>query len=166
MKVLKIKKEQITTLKRVNRGFEKAKEMIEKAGLPSPGRPKEEHCPELPADITSLSDQEIGYYIGVFSSWIAYADYSASIADMRYTAYRNALDLVSAKVQLEKSGTVQERADQKVLDDRYQEALQESEQAEATCEITKSLLRGYIRQYEALSRELTRRQSEIGRNRY
>lgn len=145
---------------------EKAMQRIETVGLMTPDRPKgADGAPRLPDDIDNLEDKELGYYLGIYARWCEYAEYIVAHADVKHALTASTHEFISAKVRLMKTGTVQDKSSKTHIDIRYQESLLGMESEFATLRLTKALLAGYQKIYEALSREITRRQNKIERTR-
>ena len=73
----------------------------------------------LPPNLPSLTPSEIGDYYSMMVLWANYVSSRAIVAKVGLGIAQEKLKLVKAKVRKAKSGTVQERDDDTLLDSRY-----------------------------------------------
>lgn len=137
---------------------------LHKAGLPLPKRPGD-GAPQLPGNVNDLHDDELGYYLSSYARWCDYGEFVVANADVRHCMAASNHEYIASRVRLEKTGTVPDKASKTHIDHRYQESLLEMETAFATLRMSKSVLSGYQKMYDALSREITRRQNLHDRRR-
>ena len=142
----------------------RAQAKIKKAGLPKPEQYEkngEPLNPKLSLKLASISNGELGKLMAEFTASAEYATYAAAIADINRTVALNVLEFVEAKVRLSKTGTVQLKGDKTRVDPRVITARAEFLEKDAVATLTQSLQKNYERGLSTISREITRRQSEL-----
>lgn len=128
-------------------------------GMPYPSRPQE--MPEMPADLSTITSEELSRLMGQFSALIAYAQVKVAEADTFMAAKKSKYEIARASTYLAL------KADERMTEKQREYSLEvnkdlmplkrEYVQAEQVYELTKALLSGYQQKYAVLSRELTRR---------
>jgi hypothetical protein len=93
-----------------------------------------------------------------------YASYAAAIADIDRSVERSVLDYVEAKTRLSKTGTVRKVADKALIDPTVVAARQAYLEKDALATLTATIAKSYERAINTVSREITRRQSELDRS--
>lgn len=137
---------------------------IRKAGLPRPkqyekgGKPLN---PKLDLHLASTDNETVGRLLMEFTAASEYATYAAAIADIDRTVERNVLEFVESKVRLSKGGTVQRRTDRTNVDPRVIEARARYLEKDALATLTDAIQKNFERSLSTISREITRRQTEL-----
>jgi hypothetical protein len=135
-------------------------------GLPIPERPTDERGqtlePEMPADITALSLDQLGRLYGQFSAMAGYAAAQVALSEVDTHEAKSRLGYIEATMGLQSEGkNAQERRWAIEVSDPYVQA----EQTWLTCKATTTLLQQLLERYKdgraTLSRELTRRGVDI-----
>jgi len=137
---------------------------IRKAGLPRPKHYKkggEPLDPKLDLHLASTDNETVGRMLVEFTAASEFATYAAAIADIDRTVERNVLEFVESKVRLSKSGTVQRRSDKTNVDPRVVEARARYLEKDAIAAMTEAIQKNYERSLATISREITRRQTEL-----
>lgn len=137
------------------------KERLQKMKLRVPHRPKDESEeylePMMPGDITSLTDEGLGKLHGEFAAMVSYVYAQMGLRAVEHAISKRADRLMRARVRLEKSGTVEDKAAKTEVDSRTRAVSELLLVAESTEVLTKSILDGFIVGKELCSREMTRR---------
>lgn len=143
--------------------LKKASSFIERKSFPKPKHWETEELEalEFPHDLTSLSHNELGRQMGIWTSVIAYTQYEVAMADIENTAKYNKLDYERSKMYVRLSeagrGTVEQRKASIKADPNIVKLLAESEIARARYILLKALYDSYSKYFNAFSRELSRR---------
>lgn len=116
--------------------------------------------PRLPEDLTALGDRELGKLAGQMTAMGQWLEEQLALADIEHTAHEAHLEQLKARVRLEVTGTVPDKAAKVEADPRVIAAVNETFLKEATFKLLRAKLRGYDKAYTALSREQTRREME------
>jgi hypothetical protein len=136
-------------------------ERLRKMKLRVPHRPKDENerdmNPEMPADITSLNDEQLGKLHGEFAALASYVYGQLGLRSVEHAISKRADRLTRAKVRLEKDGTVEDKAAKTEVDKRTQAVSELLLVAEGTEVLTKAIHDGYLVGRDLCSREMTRR---------
>jgi len=140
---------------------------VKRARLTIPQRPvndqNEDINPKLPLDLAASTPDKLGKLLTQFTAMCDYTAYAAALADIDSTVEEHVLETVTARVRLEKSGTVSEKADKTSIDPRVRDAAQKYFERYALFKLTATLLSNYERDLSAVSREITRRGQEWDR---
>jgi hypothetical protein len=145
---------------------QRAMAKVRKAGLPRPqqytkgGEPLD---PKLDLRLASIDNGALGKLLVEFTAAAEYAAYLAAVADIDKTVEENVLQFVEAKVRLSKSGTVQRKADKTNVDPLVIEARAKFLEKDAIATLTITIQKNYERSLSTISREITRRQTELER---
>lgn len=138
---------------------------LRKAGLPKPqkyaGEDGEVLAPVLDLNLASVSNMQLGNLLVAFTACAEYASYCAAIAAVDRTVELNIFAFVQAKVRLSKTGTVRNRDDKTATDPRVVAANAKFLEKDAIAELTAVVQKNYERGLSTISREITRRQSEL-----
>jgi len=152
---------------KVYRATQEAVAAVKRARLTIPHRPLAENGvdlnPKLTSDLASTPSHTLGKLLTQFTAIADYAAYAAALADIERVIEEHALEYVTARVRLEKSGTVQEKADKTAVDPRVRAASATYFERMAIATLTQTLLENYERDLSAVSREITRRGNEMSR---
>ncbi len=127
---------------------------------------------ELPVDITSLNDNQLGQYLGLLSEWNAYVQYQLAEADANLTHAKAALELTEAKLRIlyrndeeGKKRTTQEKDDHVKNDKRFAEANSLVIYWETYWRFTKAIAWNAENAFSTISRRITQRGQDIERSR-
>lgn len=127
---------------------------------------------ELPSDLTSLNDDQLGTYMGLLSEWNAYVQFQLAEADSQLTHAKAQLVLVEAKLRLsyqrdsnDKKRSNPERDDYVGSDRRYVEANGNLLYREGIWRYTKAIAFSAEQAFSAVSRRITQRGQEVERDR-
>jgi hypothetical protein len=127
---------------------------------------------ELPQDITTLSDEQLGVYMGLLSEWNAYVQFQLAEADVQLSQAKAALSLTEAKLRISyktdeesKKRSNPERDDYVQADRRFVEADSNMRYCEAIWRYTKAIAFSAEQAFSAISRRITQRGQDIERNR-
>lgn len=137
---------------------------VRKAGLPKPkqymkhGEPLN---PKLDLHLASIDNSALGKLMTEFTAAAEYAAYAAAVADIDRTVEQNVLEFVESKVRLSKGGTVQKKSDKTNVDPRVIEARAKFLEKDAIATLTAVIQKNYERSLATISREITRRQTEL-----
>ena len=146
---------------------QRAMAKIRKAGLPKPEQYTDKHGeplnPKLGRDLAKVDNVTLGRLMTEFTAAAEYASYAAAIADIDRMSEKNVLEFVEAKVRLSKSGTVRKQADKTIIDPHVIAARQAFLEKDAIATLTATIAKSYERAIQTISREITRRQSELDR---
>jgi len=141
---------------------------LAKAQLALPDRPVDGNgvaiSPQLPPDLTILSNQELGALYTEFCAMVAYAYGQAALTDVEYTIKREAHSLAKTKAMLasNEAKLYLKKAETKV-GKQFQKLARDELVAESTAKLTQAVLEGFITGKESTSREITRRQGLVDR---
>lgn len=148
---------------------EEALVKLRKARLSIPKRPVDEEgnplSLSLPRDLAATSSEKLGQLMTQFTSQADFIAVAATEADIELNVAEHVYERIQAMVRLQKEGTVQERADQTMVDPEVKAAAQNYYRAVALSKMTQTLLHACERDLNAISREITRRANEMGRPR-
>lgn len=135
---------------------------IKKAQLVTPKNPRSNDV-ELPKDLTEIASKELGKLLTEYTGYSVYADYLVSMVVSDVREYASSLEAHGARVQTSKE--VQEKF--KNVSDKSAKVILATEterknlnKLKAKRDLAKSLLKGYERITTAISREISRRQTE------
>jgi hypothetical protein len=125
----------------------------------------------IPPDLVKLSDDELGYYLGMLSTWLDYVQVQLAEAHMNYITAEKRLEFVEAKLYMlhktDKEGgkkrTEHERKSLVITDRRYVEAQAEAIYSETYHRYVKAIATGAEQNYAAVSRRISQRQQDIER---
>lgn len=125
-------------------------------GCTLPDRPCED--PDMPADVTMLSNEQLGLLHGQFSAFAVYLGSQLGLAVVAASEQKAYLAHISAEIRLRKAGTVKDKDSKTLNDARFIESEMELLRREAKVELLKARMFGYRDFKETLSREISRRQ--------
>ena len=141
-----------------------AVKILEEGGYRSPIRHKEHEEFDLPRDMESLTDKDLGNHLGVWASLISRADFDLAKSKADELVLGNRVHWKrnveiskgdpSEKVTVLKA-KIEAREDMKEL-------FYSLEEAQVRVRLLTALVEGYRKKFEAISREISRRESEKG----
>lgn len=144
----------------------KAAMLIEEQGLPFWDKPTTD-VPDLPRDITSLSDEDLMTLFSELTSWMdyAYGQYAAAAidernAEKRYDRVFN-LKFVAATLNATKADRIAILKAQVMAEDEVVDAEDEKDKAYAYRKLVESIANNLERDAALVSRELSRRNNEF-----
>lgn len=127
---------------------------------------------ELPADLTLLSDDQLGTYMGLLSEWNGYVQFQLAEADSQLSAAKAQIALVEAKLRIAykydeegKKRSNPERDDCVGSDRRYVDANKNVLYWETIWRYTKAIAFRAEQAFSAVSRRITQRGQEVDRDR-
>jgi phospholipase/lecithinase/hemolysin len=127
---------------------------------------------EIPNDLTTLTDDQLGWYMSMLSNWNAYVQTQLAMADIYLTGAKAKLEVIDAKLKIinkkDKEGrklTNPERDDLVRSDRRYIEANAEVNEKEAIWRLTKAIANSAENAFATVSRRITQRGQELERDR-
>ena len=127
---------------------------------------------ELPTNLPSLNDTELGDLLGKLSEWQNHIGYQLAVADMMNTIVSNQLEDVSSHLRIHytvdaegKKHTDQQRKDLMRCDRRFSEANTRSVYYDTFYTIIKSVYTAAEQSYAAVSRRITQRGQDVDRDR-
>lgn len=126
---------------------------------------------ELPPNLTDLTDNELGTYLGLLTEWGNYVGYQLAAADASLTAAKADLHLVEAKLRIvyqkdpesKKKRSSAERDDYVGADRRYIEANSQVLYWETMYIYLKAITNAAVDSFAAVSRRVTQRGQEVDR---
>lgn len=140
-------------------------------GIPIPPKPAGQIA-DLPRDVTSLNDDQLGNLMAAYSQWITYIDYQLAIADGQREAAETYLTYIQARVRIEiksrqgsEKRTVQDKNDIMETNDKVVAAKEKYVFWESTYRLTKSLRDSAQLAWDTVSRRITQRGQEVDRTR-
>lgn len=133
--------------------------MEDELQLPPLEAPDPAFYPQLPNDITeqSTSDQELGQLLGEFTAMCQYLEEKVAYADVAVTEQETILEAIKAEKRLLATGTVPDKTAIVLTEPDVVEATQEWLRKLAVSKVVKARSHGYERAYNAVSREIARR---------
>lgn len=126
-----------------------------------------EYVPELPHDITLLSDVDLGKLQGQFASYTSYVETCMAMADVESYEGESIRENEAAIQRLSRSGeagTVQDKKDDAYLDPASTRTREEALHKKAVATLMKAKMRQLERSIKVLSREQSRREALRGNN--
>lgn len=127
---------------------------------------------ELPTDLTALTDDQLGTYMGLLSEWNGYVQFQLAEADSQLSAAKAQLALVEAKLRISykydeegKKRSNPERDDCVGSDRRYVDANKNTLYWETIWRYTKAIAFRAEQAFSAVSRRITQRGQEVDRDR-
>lgn len=127
---------------------------------------------ELPPDLTALTDEQLGVYLGLLSEWNNYVQFQLAESDSQLTLAKSALALVEAKLRIsyrndeeQKKRSNPERDDYVQADRRFVEANAQVLYWETVWRYTKAIAFSAEQAFSAVSRRITQRGQDIERGR-
>lgn len=154
-------------------------EEYQKRGLPlppapiRPGNVLNQPAPyqgEIPHDLTTLTDQELGQYMSLLSLWINYVGIQMAMARMERTIAKHQLEFTEATIRLSyrldehgKKRTGPERDDMVHCDRRYVEANRTFVFLEAFASLVEVVYKSAEQNFNAVSRRITQRGQDTDR---
>lgn len=147
-----------------NRGFSKTEaiDYIDELGATLPTRPDD---PNMPADITILTSDELGRLHAQFVAYTGWIEVELSLVEVISDEEEAFLEHVEAEVLLRKAGTVKDKTSKAINDPKYVEAEKVALIAKAKAKLLKARVKGYERCVSCLSREMSRRIADWERDR-
>lgn len=149
------------------RVFQAASAKIKKAGLRVPQQPLnndgEPIVLRLNAAVVDMDNVSLGKLLVDLSALCDYAAYAAAVAEINLSVETAVFEFVRAKVRIGKSGKVHESRDKTNIDPRFIEAQSQLLEKQAIATLTKVLVENYQRDWQTVSREITRRGQESER---
>lgn len=125
---------------------------------------------EMPHDLTSLDDDDLGDILNNLSAWCAYVDYELAQASSQRDAANAALETCMARIRLayktDEEGrklTVQEKSDLVLNDPRVNVAQSKALYYETLYTLTRVYRETAQRNWETVSRRITQRGQEVDR---
>lgn len=125
---------------------------------------------EMPHDLTSLDDEELGDLLNHISAWCAYVDYELAQASAQRDASNASMETIMARVRLayktDEEGrklTVQEKSDLVLNDPRVNVAQSKALYCETLYTLTRVYRETAQRNWETVSRRITQRGQEVDR---
>ena len=113
--------------------------------------------PQLPSDLTSLNNHQLGKLYGQFALMAQYAQFHLAVHSVMRAEDEQKRKVTRAKVKLLKKGRVVDLEPQTEVDPKTREAEHEALISEGVYIMTKSALEGFLLGKEVCSREMTRR---------
>lgn len=143
-----------------------ALDFVEELGLVLPDKPKgpdgQPLDPRLPADITRLSNEQLGRLYGEFNAVAVYADAHLGLSDIEHTDVDYQADMTEATHGLHVEGSNRdERVFQLRTSPQVRKAREQALAKRARKVLLSKLISGYERAINALSREMSRRGMEL-----
>ncbi len=146
-------------------------EQYQARGLPMPVAPLMQdngrtapYQGDIPNDLTVLSDQQLGHYMGLLSLWSNYVGIQMSIARMEKTIAKHQLEFTESTIRLSykrddegKKRTSQEREDMMRCDRRFIEANRTFIYLEAFAALIEVVYKSAEQNFSAVSRRITQR---------
>ena len=126
-------------------------------GMQFEGPPPGSATPDMPADVTALSSEDLGMLYARYVAYTEFLETRAALADITSEEDQAYLAHVDAEVRLRKSGTVADKAAKTLQDPRFVEHEMKALQSKAKARLLRARVKGYERCGAALSREMTRR---------
>lgn len=124
----------------------------------------------IPTNLPQLSDNELGYYMGVLTEWNAYVQDQLAQANVQYAKAKAILEHVEAKLRIayardedDKKRSNPERDDHMKTDRRYVEANSNLIYWETLYTHIKAIANSADQAFTAVSRRITQRGQEIDR---
>lgn len=148
------------------RVLQTAQAKIRKAGLPHPRQAVDSEGEILRPDLNGLAGMDnvsLGKLLAELTSVCDYTAYAAAIADVNLTVETAVFEYVRSKVRISKTGKVHESRDKTIVDPRVVSAQASLLEKQAIAALTKVLLENYQRDWQTVSREITRRGQESER---
>lgn len=126
---------------------------------------------EIPADLTTLNDDQLGMYLTLLSNWIDYVGGKLASVDSARTQAKEQMKFVSARIRLTyktdaetgKKLSNPERDDMVTTDLRFVEANSRYLYFENLYAYTRTVHDSAEQKYKAVSRRITQRQDELSR---
>lgn len=141
---------------------------LQRMKLHVPRRPKDENDevldPSMPSDITNLNDTRLGQLHGEFAAMASYVYGQLGLRSVEHAIAKRAERLTRAKVRIEKSGTVEDKAAKTEVDSRTRAVSELLLIAESTEVLTRAVFDGYLVGRDLCSREMTRRMNSNPNN--
>jgi len=111
--------------------------------------------PTFAADLNSMSQEELLTQLGIATAWYEYAMDVLPYVVSERNAAESAKAFAWAKIRQHKEGTVQDKDDQTIIDDRYIKANSYYETCDFKYRKVKAICDGLMREIETISRALT-----------
>ncbi len=127
---------------------------------------------EIPTDLTTLTDDQLGWYMGLLSEYNGYVQFQLAEADANVTAAKAEETFVEASLRLsykkddeDKKRSNPERDDCVQTDRRYVEVHARTVYYEAYWRIAKAIALRAEQNFNAISRRITQRGQDVERDR-
>lgn len=123
----------------------------------------------IPADLTSLTDDQLGQYLGLLSGWLDYVQQELAAAQGASRVADSKLEFINAhllmihKKEGEKKRPEPERKAMVLIDRRYVEAQSEAIYHETFFRHVKAIASSADQNYSAISRRISQRQQDVER---
>lgn len=127
--------------------------------LPFAGQPKNIKKVKLPADLTALSDRQMGTYLTAFTTALDYSETVLAKTEIEYLYFSNKLEMLRAKFDI--SFTERLKGANKIVNRKISKCSQKLMYLEAQIKLYTTVFNRFERGYRVLSRELTRREKII-----
>lgn len=126
---------------------------------------------QIPPDLTNLTDDGLGWYLGMLAGWMDYVEQELAKAHGAYTAATMKLEYIDARLYMahkkdpadNKKRPEQERKAMVLVDRRYVEAQAEALYHETFYRHVKAISGAAEKNYASLSRRISQRQQDIER---
>ena len=137
----------------------KVRDSLRDKGVPLDMKP-EFDLPEIPKDLSTLSNSELGDLYGKILAWDNYFTQETALAESEVKEKKNILDLIVVKVSKGKK----KRTHEYDLDPRVLEARAEMQEADQAATILKSTHSVFSNRLRAVSRTIELRKMEVEKN--
>lgn len=149
---------------------QRAREVVAQLGVAYPQPPKSGFQGDLPEDITSLDDEQLGDLLNNLSQLLSYLDFKLADAENQRNEAEAILKYVQARIRMAmkaegKKTTVGDKNDATNTDPRVVTAWGTSLCANHIYELTKALRNRAQSGWETVSRRITQRGQEVDRMR-
>ena len=145
---------------------------VAQRGVPLPGAPSNGFAGQMPSEITTLSDEQLGDLLNNLGEWCAYLDGQLAIADSERKAAEAMSEFTKARIRMAikatedgKKFTVSDKNDLMTTDPRVLQADYRALYTESSYQIIRAIANKAQRNWETVSRRITQRGQEIERNR-
>lgn len=140
-------------------------------GLTPPRPPLDGYQGEMPSDITTLTDEELGNYLNKLSEWTNFIEYRLKEAAVSMEDERNVYEYIRARVRIEIKSNKEElgritegdKNDLVIAETRVRDAIFRKTYSEALHELILAIRNGSQRNWETVSRRITQRGQDVQR---
>lgn len=139
-------------------------------GLIFPAHPGQ-YTGQMPPDLTSLTDEQLGNYLNMSGAWCAYVEAELAKAAAAKDCATSELEFVKARVRIairatdDKRLTAKDKDDLVATDPRVVSAISKALYTDAIHVMTRALKEKAQRDWETISRRITQRGQEVERMR-
>lgn len=150
--------------------FSAAVQEMTNRGLVFPAHPGQ-YVGQMPSDLTSLTDEQLGNYLNMAGAWCAYVEAELAKAAAAKDCAVSELEFVKARVRIaikahdDKKLTAKDKDDLVTTDPRVVVSISKALYTDAIYIMTKALRDKSQRDWETISRRITQRGQEIERMR-